>query len=153
MGTSLTFFYNFLQQMLSRSISWYFTFLYQTTIYEVLPYFNKTNVFGNTTDKQECLPVGCVPPARYRMGGLCPGGLYPGGSLSRGVSVWGFLSRGSLSRGISVRGGVPLSRGVSVQGVSLTEMPVPPWTESQTRVETLPCRNFVAGGKNAEVWE
>ena len=24
----------------------------------------------------------------------------------------------------------------------------PPWTESQTGVKTLPCRNFVAGGKN-----
>ena len=32
--------------------------------------------------QQECIPVGCIPPARYRTGGLCPRG-----SLSRGVSV------------------------------------------------------------------
>ena len=23
--------------------------------------------------KQECIPVGCVPPAVYRTGGVCPG--------------------------------------------------------------------------------
>ena len=39
--------------------------------------------------------------------------LFTGGSLSRGVSVWGSLSRGSLSVGVSVQG---LSRGVCVQG-------------------------------------
>ena len=40
--------------------------------------------------KQECIPVGCFPPARYHtgvsvQGGLCPGGLCPGGSLSGGA--------------------------------------------------------------------
>ena len=71
--------------------------------------------------KQECIPVGCVPPARYRtvgvpiwgvcvrgsvsrgvsvQGSLCPGGLCPGGSLSR----VGFCQGGSLSRGVSVQG-------------------------------------------------
>ena len=30
--------------------------------------------------------------------------LFTGGSLSRGVSVWGSLSRGSLSEGVSVQG-------------------------------------------------
>ena len=41
--------------------------------------------------QQECIPVGCVPPARYRTGGLCPGGgvsvrvggLCPGGLPDR----------------------------------------------------------------------
>ena len=33
--------------------------------------------------------------------------------------------------------------GVSVQGALFP----PLWTESQTHVKTLPCRNFVAGGK------
>ena len=37
--------------------------------------------------EKECIPVGCVPPARYSTeGGLCPGGLYRG-SLSRGVPL------------------------------------------------------------------
>ena len=59
---------------------------------------------------QECIPVGCVPPALYRTRGgvqeglclgvgLCPRGLCPGGSLFE-LS----LSRGSLSRGVSVQG-------------------------------------------------
>ena len=42
--------------------------------------------------KQECIPVGCVPPGRYRMAGLCPGG-----SLSKGyVSVWRVSVQGGL---------------------------------------------------------
>ena len=46
------------------------------------------------------------------------GGLCPGVSLFRGVSVWGgSLSRGSLSRRVSVRG-------VSVQGVSFQAISV-----------------------------
>ena len=48
--------------------------------------------------KQECILVGCVPPARDRK---AAGGSLSGRSLSRGVSVWG----------------------LSVQGVSLTETP------------------------------
>ena len=37
--------------------------------------------------KQECIPVGCVPSALYRTGGLCPGGFCPGGLCPGGVSV------------------------------------------------------------------
>ena len=48
--------------------------------------------------KQECIPVGCVPPA-------CQGGC------------------------LSARGCLPAT---------------PPWTEWQTHVKTLPCRNYVA---------
>ena len=67
--------------------------------------------------------------------------------LYRGVFVQGrFLSRGSLCRGSLSRGGVSV-QGVSVQGGSLSGRP-PLWTESQTGVNTLPCRNFVAGGNN-----
>ena len=89
--------------------------------------------------KQECIPVGCVPPALYRtaggvflQGGLCPGGLCPGGSLSGWVSVQrGLCLRGSLSRGVSVRGS--------------------PWQRPPVNIiTTLPCPNFVAGGKNGK---
>ena len=85
------------------------------------------------------------------LGGLCPGGSLSrgisvqgglcGGSLSREVSVQrvsvprvsvqgegslsrGSLSRGSLSRGRSVCLGRYLSRGFSVWGVSVRELPV-----------------------------
>ena len=79
-----------------------------------------------------------------------------------GVSVWGAcmgvsvlgicpeeevsVQGGSLSRGDLCPGGISV-QGISVRGVlpdrnSLTPMS----TESQTRVKTLLCRNFVAGG-------
>ena len=69
-------------------------------------------------EKQECIPVGCVPPALYRRGGV----FVQGGSLSRGVSVRGErVCPGSLSKGGLCPGGGSLSRrGVSVQeGVSV----------------------------------
>ena len=45
-------------------------------------------------------------------------------------------------------GAVCLAEGVSAcqGGVYLPH--APPWTEWQTRVKTLPCRNYVADGKN-----
>ena len=59
-------------------------------------------------ERQEYIPVGCVPPARDRTGGslsetgLCLGGLCPGGLCLRG-SLWG----GLCPRGVSVLGGLP----------------------------------------------
>ena len=75
--------------------------------------------------QQECIPVGCVPPAAVAIcwvsaqGGVCPGGCLPKGCLPRGC----------------------LPKGVS-------GTPPPLWTESQTPVKTLPCRNYIADGKN-----
>ena len=63
--------------------------------------------------KQECIPVGCVPPALYRTGG--GGGLCQRGSLS---------SRKALPKGVSDGGG--LSRGMSLSG-----RPSPLWTDKQ----------------------
>ena len=82
--------------------------------------------------QQECIPVRCVPPACYCMGG---------GSLSRGVSaqgvaVWEGLSRGSLPGGLCP-GDLPDRD--------------PPVTESQTGVKTLPCRNLVVGGNHRTI--
>ena len=64
--------------------------------------------------EQECIPVGCVPPARYRMGGSLSRGVSVRGVCVWGVSVLGSLSMGSLSGGLCLGGS--LSRGVSVQG-------------------------------------
>ena len=50
---------------------------------------------------------------------------------------------GCLSRRVSAQGRV------SVQG-DVCQTP-PLWTESQTGVKTLPCRNYVADGKNLSV--
>ena len=66
----------------------------------VLAPFQINAMFSRNWPIQESIPVGCVPPAIYRTGSLS-GGLYPGGSLSRGVSVQGGLCPGgSLSRGL-----------------------------------------------------
>ena len=92
-------------------------------------------------------------------GGLCLGGLCPGGGwgwLWGGLCRGGVSVRGSLSGGLSVQGvSVPLSRGVLVQGVSVWEWvsvrrglpdrdpPPPLWTEWHTGVKTLPCRTLL----------
>ena len=87
--------------------------------------------------KYEFISVGCVPPARYRIGGLCPRGLCLGRSLFRGlclgVSVWG------VCMGVSVWGICP-EDGVSAQGVSLsggfslTETPSPPCEQNHRQL-------------------
>ena len=66
--------------------------------------YNLEKVFLIDSEKRECIPVGCVPPALYRTEGLCPGDLCLGCLWLGGVSgPGGSLSRGSLSD--------PLSRG------------------------------------------
>ena len=94
--------------------------------------------------------------------GVCSGGcvlrgvcsrrcLLPGDVCSQGVSA----PRGRVSapRGVSAPGGV-CSRGglppgeVGIPACTEADTPLPPWTESQTPVKTLPWPNFVAAGKN-----
>ena len=52
--------------------------------------------------------------------------------------------------GGSAPGGSALGEVCSLGGVVSKHAPsqTPPWTETQTPVKTLPCPNFVAGGKN-----
>ena len=117
---------------------------------------------------QECIPVGCVPVARWPYAGVC----FPGGCLLRGISALGdcllgggcLLPGGVCSRGclllggVCSWGGVSAPRGCLLQGVSalgvvsqhaLRQTP-PLLTESQTPVKTLPLPIFVAVGKKAE---
>ena len=85
---------------------------------------------------QDCIPVECVPPACYPYLPACTalgGCLVPGG----GADAW-------FGEGVPVSGPggcvcIPACNGAD---------PTPMWTESQTRVKTKPCPNFVAGGKN-----
>ena len=75
-------------------------------------------------EKQECIPVGCIPSATVAVsrGGLCSGGVYaPGGVCSWGglCSGGGVCSRGCLLLGMSaLRGVLPRGRGCLLLGVS-----------------------------------
>ena len=73
---------------------------------------------------------------------LCGGGMYNSMHWARGCiasmhRAGMCVSQHALSRGVSARGVLQRGRGVH-------EHP-PLWTEWQTGVKTLPCRNFVAG--------
>ena len=78
--------------------------------------------------KQECIPVGCVPPAHWPWGCICPGGCtcLGGCTCPRGVPA---------RRGGTCPGGVP-AQGVVYLGQNS-------W---HTLLKILPCPNFVAGG-------
>ena len=116
--------------------------------------------------KQDCIPVRCIPPARWPylpvcsplrgggggclpdLGGVClvlgEGGacLVRGGAclVQGGCLVWGRC----LVWGGAWFGGC-LVRGVWYPSMHWGRHP-PPWTESQTPVKILPCPNFVLGG-------
>ena len=83
-----------------------------------------------------CIPVGCLPAARWPYPGVC----FPGGG--------GFAPRGSLHRGAGPGGGVCSGGGGGVVLSQHVLRHTPPLTESQTPVKTLPWPNFVAAGKN-----
>ena len=72
-------------------------------------------------------------------GGVCLGVVVcPGGVSSRAMSAQGGVCPGGVFPGAGV---CPGRRSVCPEGVK-----TPLWTEWQTGVKTLPCRNFVAGG-------
>ena len=72
-----------------------------------------------TISQQECIPVGCVPSAAVTVSG----------------------------RGGSAQGGCLPKMGVCPGGVCQTHSP-PPVDRMTDRCKTLPCRNYVADGKN-----
>ena len=113
--------------------------------------------------KVECIPVGCVPAARWPYAGVC----FPGGCLVRGGSAprGGCLVRGVCSRRVSGRGvwsGGVCSWGGSVPGgglvwggsgpggvsapggISQHALRQTPPVDRQTPVKILPWPNFVA---------
>ena len=64
----------------------------------------------NQSKKQECIPIGCVPPACYPYLPAC-------------TALWGVPARGVPAGGVPasrVSGGVPARRGVPAQGVYLS---------------------------------
>ena len=105
----------------------------------------------NYNIKQDCIPVGCVPPARWPYLSACsvPGGLCPGGSLSWGVSVPGGLCpRGVSAGGVSVPGGSLSRGGVCLGGVcpgghvackACWDTPPCEQNSWQTPMKILPC--------------
>ena len=71
--------------------------------------------FRRTNLKQECIPVGFVPPTLYRTGGsLSREGLYLRG-LCLGGFVIGLCPKGLCREGYLSKGGFSLSRGDSVR--------------------------------------
>ena len=120
--------------------------------------------------KQECIAVGCVPPAHWlHAGGFFVGGLPAGGSsLPEGVSLLGGLHAGgppcpagdlpARGRGVSLPGGggSPCQgQGVSLPGgFSLPETQAL-WTEFLTHAYeniTLPQTMFAGGNKLWIMW-
>ena len=89
-----------------------------------------------------------------------PGGVYPsmhwaGECIPKCTGQGWCVSQIALGRGVSTQGmcvcpgGWCLAGGVSGQGgvypsMHLGRYPPPPWTEWQTGVKTLPCRNYAA---------
>ena len=61
-------------------------------------------------DKQECIPVGCVPSAAV--------------AISGGVSAWGCLPRGVSARWGVCLGGLSAQRGVSQHELGQTPLPM-----------------------------
>ena len=88
--------------------------------------------------RQECIPVGCAPPALYRGGFSVQG--WEGSLSKRG------LSGGSLSkRGVSVQ-----ERGLCPRGGSLSGRPSVNRTTQRCKNITLPQNSFAGGKKNSQ---
>ena len=95
---------------------------------------------------------GCVYPRMHWAGGLCLGGVCPGVGVSGwgvsaqgvGMSAWGMSAQGV---GVSAQGGVCLEWcGRHPRDLRQTHTPCEE-NDWQTGVKTLPCHNFIAGGK------
>ena len=95
--------------------------------------------------KQECIPVGCVPAARWPYAGVCfpgVGCLLWGGVCSGGLLWGGLLWGGLLWGGSAPRGGV-WSQGGLLPGVSAPEgYPSMHWGRHPSCGQTRACKNI-----------
>ena len=100
---------------------------------------------GKKLPWQECIPVGCVPSTTVAVCwgvGVCQGGVC---LLGADVCTGGCLPKGVSGQGrLSAQGEGQSGQGVWPEGC----LPDTLWTEWQMLVKTLPCRNYVADGKN-----
>ena len=119
----------------------YSVFLFRTNTFYV------SGKFSNSINSyvQECIPIGCVPPARDRtLGGVSlnrdPLDRDPHGKRAPQTET-PILDRDPPP----LDSDLPGQRPPGQRPISWTETPLP-----HTGVKTLPCRNFVAGGKNEQ---
>ena len=99
--------------------------------------------------KQDCIPVGCIPPTRRPYLPVCSVWGGGGACLVQGGAC---LVRGGGEVPAWSGGGGAWSWGVSAWSGWYPSMHwgrPPLWTESQTPVKILPCPNFVAGGNDS----
>ena len=83
---------------------------------------------------QHALGRGCVSQHALGKEGVCPVGICLPGVSAKGVSGWGCGRQPPWTR-------------------DRHHFPPLPWTEWQTGVKTLPCRNLVVGGKNGQIFK
>ena len=109
------------RRLLLRTVRILLECILEAVMFQVSPppteFTDWQNITSKFMGKQDCIPVGCVPPAccLYLPACTALGGLLCGGWVVYPSMQWG--------------------------------RPLPLWTESQTRVKTSPSPNFVAGGK------
>ena len=102
-------------------------------IFKMYPNGFKTNLI---TVKQECIPVGCVPPTAVAV---------PGGSIPAPLGADTSLGSRHLPGEQTTPGADP-PEWTPPRADTPREQTPPLLTESQTPVKTSPCPNFVAGG-------
>ena len=110
--------------------------------------------------KQECIPVGCVPPVHWPSGGGLPaggvpawGGVPPRGCTCRGDLLGGCTCQGGVpARGGDLPGGVP-TQGIPGQGGVPAQVPPPPVNRMTDKCKniTLPQTSFAGGKKLPEL--
>ena len=119
----------------------YSVFLFRTNTFYVSGKFS----YSINSYVQECIPIGCIPPAHNHTwaGGLPeqrPSGQRPPWKESSQTET-PILDRDPPP----LDSDLPGQRPPGQRPISWTETPLP-----HTGVKTLPCRNFVAGGKNEQ---
>ena len=90
---------------------------------------------------QECIPVGCVPPARRPHPGMQCLEVY----LPRGVYLPGGTCWGCICRGLYLPGGVHLPGGCTCPPEGVPAQVLPPVNRMRDRCKNITFANFVCG--------